>query len=265
MIIVGERINTSRKRIEPAVKERNVEFIQEEAKMQVESGADYVDVNAGTLVSDEPEALTWLVETVQDVVDNPLCIDSPNPKAIEAALKVHKGTAMVNSITAEKDRYSSIVPLVKEYGCKVVALCMDDSGMPDTGKERFDIANRLVDNLADEGIEPDRVYVDPLVRPISTGSDYGIIVSDTIRAIHDKYETVHTICGLSNISFGLPERKLLNRAFLIVAIAAGLDSAILDPTDKELMSMVYAGEALLAKDEFCMNYLTAHREDKLKV
>lgn len=264
MLIVGERINTSRKAIEPAVKARDVEFIQNEAKNQVACGAAYVDVNAGTLVSEEPEALVWLVQTVQAAVDVPLCIDSPNPVAIEAALKVHKGQAMVNSITAEKERYNSIVPLVKEYGCKIVALCMDDSGMPDTSEDRFRIASTLVDNLTGDGIERDDIYIDPLVRPISTGADFGIIVLDTIKRIMTELEGVHTICGLSNISFGLPTRKLLNRTFLVMAMTCGLDAAILDPTDKEMMALVIAGRALLGKDEFCMDYLTAHREGKFE-
>lgn len=265
MLIVGERINTSRKAIEPAVKARDVEFIQNEARSQVSSGATYVDVNAGTFVSEEPEALVWLVKTVQSAVDVPLCIDSPNPAAIEAALKVHTGTAMVNSITAEKERYSSIVPLVKEYGCKIVALCMDDSGMPETGEQRFGIACKLVEDLTRDGIEKDSIYIDPLVRPISTGADFGVIVLDTIRKITTELSGVHTICGLSNISFGLPTRKLLNRTFLVMAMTGGLDAAILDPTDKEIMALVIASRALLGKDDFCMNYITAQREGKLDI
>lgn len=265
MLIVGERINTSRKAIEPAVRARDVEFIQNEARNQVASGATYVDVNAGTLVSEEPEALAWLVQTVQAVVDVPLCIDSPNPIAIEAALKVHKGRAMVNSITAERERYSAIVPLVKEYGCKIVALCMDDSGMPETGEQRFEIARKLVEDLARDGVEEERIYIDPLVRPVSTGADFGVIVLDTIRRVTTELDGVHTICGLSNISFGLPTRKLLNRTFLVMAMTAGLDAAILDPTDREIMALVIASEALLGKDDFCMNYITAQREGKLDI
>jgi cobalamin-dependent methionine synthase I len=263
MLIVGERINTSRKAVEPAVKNRDADFIQNEARCQVDNGATYIDVNAGTLISEEPEALMWLVQTVQAAVDVPLCIDSPNPAAIEAALKVHKGQSLVNSITAEKDRYNAIVPLVKEYGCKVVALCMDDSGMPETAEDRFKIACTLVEKLVQDGIEKDRIYIDPLVRPISIGTDFANVVLDTLEKIVVRLEGVHTICGLSNISFGLPVRKLLNRTFLIMAMTCGLDTAILDPTDRELMSFVIAARTLLGKDEFCMDYITAQREGKL--
>lgn len=260
MLIVGERINTSRKAIGPAVVNRDVAFIQNEAKMQFEAGATHIDVNAGTLVYEEPEALEWLVKTVQEAVDAPLCIDSPNPKAIEKALKVHKGKALINSITAEKERFNAILPLVKEYGCSVVALCMDDSGMPETADDRLRIVKVLVDDLTKEGIKPDDVYFDPLVKPISTGSTFGVEVLDTIRGIVKDFPGFHTICGLSNISFGLPNRKLLNQAFLVMCAGAGMDSFIIDPLDQRLMANLIAARALAGMDDYCMGYLTAHRK-----
>lgn len=264
MLIVGERINTSRKAIEPAVRERDAEFIRKVAREQVAAGATFVDVNAGTLVGEEPEALKWLVETIQSAIDVPLCIDSPNPVAIEAALKVHKGKAMINSITAERERFEGIAPLVKEYGCSVVALCMDDRGMPESAEDRFRIASELVERLTQMGIPQGDIYIDPLVRPISTGSNNGLLVIDTIRKVMEGFDGVHTICGLSNISFGLPARRLLNQAFLIMCMTAGLDAVILDPLDDRLMALLAAGRALLDKDEFCMDYIAAHKAGRLE-
>lgn len=264
MLIVGERINTSRKAIAPAVRERNTEFIQKVAKEQVAAGATFIDVNAGTLVDDEPEALKWLVQTVQSAIDVPLCIDSPNPIAIGAALKVHKGKAIINSITGEKERFQSIAPLVKEYGASVVALCMDDRGMPENIEERFNIAENIVEQLAQMGIPQRDIYIDPLVRPISTGSDNGLVAIETIRRVMQGFDGVHTICGLSNVSFGLPERKLLNQAFLIMCMTAGLDAVILDPLDNHLMALVAASRALLNKDEFCMDYIAAYKAGRLE-
>lgn len=259
MIIIGELINTSRKAIAPAVENKDVEFIQDIAKKQVEAGATYVDVNCGTRVHDEPEKLVWLVETVQAAVDKPLCIDSPNPEAIKEALKVHKGQAMINSISAEKERYDAILPLVVEHKARVIALCMDDEGMPDTAQQRVDIADRLAKGLMDAGVKADDILFDPLVKPISVNTDFGNEVLDSIRQIHEKHPGVHTTCGLSNVSFGLPNRKLLNQAFLVMCMANGMDSVIMDPLDETMMQLLIASNALVGRDDYCMNYLNAQR------
>ncbi|MBE3576018.1 MAG: methyltetrahydrofolate cobalamin methyltransferase [Firmicutes bacterium] len=265
MHIVGERINTSRKAIAPAVEGRDAEYIQKVARDQVGAGADRIDVNAGTLVDGEPDALAWLVQTVQDAVDAPLCLDSPNPAALAKALPLHKGKAMINSISAEKERYRRIVPLVKEYGSAVVGLCMDDEGLPDTADRRVEIAHRLISDLADDGIPADDIYIDPLVRPISTSSDAALVVLETLQRVHERHPAVHFICGLSNVSFGLPARRLLNQAFLVLAMGAGLDGAILDPQDAGLMSLLRAAEALLNRDSFGLHYIQAFRDGKLAV
>lgn len=265
VLIVGEKINTSRKGVGPAVKERNTDFIQELAKEQVANGADYVDVNCGTLIHEEPEALVWLVRTVQEVVDAPLCIDSPNPVAIEAALREHRGKALVNSITAEKERYDKIMPLIKEYGCSVVALCIDDEhGMPKDKDTRCIVAKNLVSKLVEDGIPVGNIHVDPLIQPISTSQDAGMMAFETISYVTKEFPGVHAICGLSNVSFGLPNRMLLNQTFLVMAMIMGLDGAILDPGNKKMMALLRAAEALLNKDDFCTNYLTAYREGKLE-
>jgi 5-methyltetrahydrofolate--homocysteine methyltransferase len=172
---------------------------------------------------------------------------------------------IINSITDEKERFNSILPLILQYNTGIVALCMDDSGMPETAEERLAIADRLIASLTSKGVDISDIYIDPMVRPIGTGSHYGRVALETISRVRAEFPEVHITCGLSNISFGIPERKLMNRTFLIAAMAAGMDGAILDPLDKKLMSFVYATEALLGKDDFCMNYLMKFREGLLEV
>ena len=263
MLVIGERINTSRKSILKAVEGRDGRFIQEEAVRQVKAGADIIDVNAGTMREKEVASMEWLVNTVQEVVDVPLSLDSPNPAAVEVGLKAHRGKAMVNSISGEKERAEAILPLAKKHGACLVALTMDDKGMPETGEERIEIARDLLGLIKSYGIPPEEVYFDPLIRPIGTDTKQGLAVLKAIEGIMLIEGGVHTICGLSNISFGLPKRKLLNETFLSLSVSAGLDAAILDPLDKRLMSTLKAAEALLNRDEFCMQYITASREGGL--
>jgi 5-methyltetrahydrofolate--homocysteine methyltransferase len=261
MIIIGEKINSTLKSIRPAMENYDAAAIQDLAKRQYEAGASYIDVNAGMFIGEEPERLVWLINTIQEVLDAPFSIDSPSAKAIEAALKVNKNSKpIINSITDEKERYNAIMPLAVEYKTGIVALCMDDKGMPETTKDRVVIAERLVEKLTKEGLALDDIYIDPMIRPIGTGSHYGTVAIETIRTIKTEFPEIHIACGLSNISFGIPARKLMNQAFLVAAMAAGMDGAILDPLDKKIMSFIYATEALLGTDDYCMNYLTKFRE-----
>jgi cobalamin-dependent methionine synthase I len=269
MLIVGERINTSRKVkgepiIENAVRAWDAAYFIDLAKKQVEAGASYIDVNAGTLLEGEPDAIEWLVTTIQGAMDVPCAIDSPNPIAIERALKVHKGQAMINSITAEAVRYKNVLPLVKEYDTKVIALSMGDEGIPGDAEGRISVARELIGNLINEGIKLDNIYSDPLVFPIANGMEYGIAVLDTIRTIKAEFPGIHASAGVSNVSHGMPQRKFLNQAFMVMCMTAGLDAAIVDPMDKQLMALVYATEALLGRDEFCAEYISASREGKLE-
>ncbi len=265
MIIVGELINASRKNIATAIESKDVEAIQTIARDQHAHGADYIDVNAGVFVTKEADYLKWLVETVQAGVDTPCCIDSPDPKAIEAALSVHNGTPMINSISLEKERYEALLPIVSETEFKIVALCMSDKGMPQTVDERLAIADELVNNLVKKNVALENIYVDPLVQPLSTDVRFGIEFLNSIEIIMKTFPGIHTVCGLSNISYGLPERKFLNQTFMVMAIIKGLDGAIVDPLDKKMMAAIIAGEALAGKDEWCANYLAAYREKKFEV
>ena len=263
MLIVAERINSSRKAINQAIRDRDADFIRSEAKTQAEAGAHYIDVNAGSFMEQEAEYLCWLVEIVQGVTELPLCIDSPNPEAIAAALEVVKGPAMINSISLEGKRMMGMMPLVKKYKTKIVTLCQGDEGMATTVSDKVKIAEQMVKVLTKEGIALSDIYIDPLVYPIATDTQSALAAVGAIGKIMQLFLGVHTICGLTNVSFGLPARKLLNKTFLVAAMSHGLDSAIIDPTDRELMASLVAAEALLNRDEFCRRYINAYREEKL--
>jgi cobalamin-dependent methionine synthase I len=258
VIIIGEKINTSRKSIALAVERKDRRFIQSVARSQAEAGADYIDVNAGTFLEKEVEYLPWLVEVVQSEVDRPLCLDSPNPKALEKALEVHRGQAMINSISLEKERYEALLPVIASRPCKVVALCMARTAMPTTVQERIDAAAELIDGLTRAGVDPRHIFVDPLVQPVSVDVRMGPVVLESISRIMSRFSGVRTICGLSNISFGLPLRRQINRHFLVLAMARGLSAAILDPTDPELMTSLITAQMLLGQDEYCSAFIEAY-------
>ncbi len=264
MFIVGERINASRKMIKPAIENKDADFIVKEASDQASAGADLVDVNAGVFVNKEVEYLPWLVETIQAKVDVRLCLDSPDPKAIEAALAVHKGQAMINSISLEKERFETLLPLIGKYKAKVVALCMTDTGMPKTAEERFDIASELIEKLTKAGVPLDDIYVDPLVMAVSTDSSFGVEFLQAVKLIMTGHPGVHTICGLSNISFGLPLRSHINQTFAIMGMTMGLDGLIIDPLDKRMMAGIMMAETLLGRDQYCVGYLKAYRDGRFE-
>jgi 5-methyltetrahydrofolate--homocysteine methyltransferase len=260
MLIIGEKINSTRKRIKEAISARDTEYLQNLAISQADAGADYLDVNTGAFPSEEVQLMEWLVEVVQAVVDVPLAIDSANPAALEAGLKLHKnGTPLINSITIEETKFNTVLPLVKAYEAKVLSLAIGDEGITKTADERFDVAGRLIEALCGGGIEPNRIYLDPLIQPVSVQNDFGLIALDVIRRVKQEFPQVKTTCGLSNISFGLPKRVQFNKTFLIMAMAAGLDSAILDPLDDEIINAITISNAMLGRDRFCKKYIKAFR------
>lgn len=264
MKIIGEKINGTRKLVGKAIAERDAAFIQNLAKKQVDGGAHWLDVNAGTRPDREPDDLIWLVNLVQEVTDVPLCLDTANPKALRAALPAVKKTPMINSISGEPQRLEGILPIVAEVGGPVIALCMDDKGIPATTEGRLEVLERLVAATRAAGIPDERLYIDPLAMTIATNINAGNIIFETIRCIRQLYPQAHMACGLSNVSFGLPVRSLINRTFLALAISAGLDAAIIDPNDRELQAAMYAAELLLGKDKHCLNYTRAYRAGKLE-
>ena len=264
MIIIGELINASRKAIGAAIEAQDAAAIQKVAEDQRAAGANFIDVNAGIFVKKEPEYLAWLVQTVQKVVDGPCAIDSPNPKAIEAALAVHQGTPMINSISLEKERYENLMPIIAGTDMKVIALCMSDEGMPKTVDDRLKIADKLVNGLLQNNVKMENIFVDPLVQPLSVDDTFGTEFINSVEQIMQKFVGIHTACGLSNISYGLPARPFLNQTFMVMAITKGLDGAIVNPLDKKMMANITAAETLAGKDSYCMNYLQAFRAGKFE-
>lgn len=259
MKIIGERINDSRSRVKQAVSERDGEFIRGLAQRQVEAGADWLDVSAGASPKQEPEDLVWLVQTVQEAVEVPLCLDSANPRALAAAIGEVVQPPIINSISGERTRLEGILPLVRETDCGVIALAMDDSGLPSGVEDRLVAIRPLVDELRRAGVPAERVYVDPLVMAIAANTESGRIALDAMRAVRAEFPEMHIVSGLSNISFGLPARTLINQAFLTLALEAGLDTAILDPLDGELRKALLAAEVALGRDRYCLNYTRAYR------
>ena len=259
MKIIGEKINGTRKRVAQAIGERDSAFIQDLARSQAEAGSTWIDVNAGTHPEKEPADLVWLIENTQAVVDLPLALDSANPEALKVAIQAVNKTPMINSISAEPERLEKILPLVAEHGCEVIVLAMDDTKIPETYEKRIEIVEKVLAATRASGVPDDKVYVDPLVMTIATMNQSAMIACDAIRELHRLYPEIHFTMGLSNISFGLPARKQVNRAFLALAMQAGLDSAILNPLDKELRAAIVTTEMLLGKDRYCMNYLKASR------
>lgn len=263
MIIIGEKINGTRKEVGQAIRERDEGFIARLAREQTEAGSRYLDVNAGTSPDREPEDLAWLVKVVQAASALPLALDSANPAALQAALDVVDKTPMINSVSGEKHRIEGVLPLALKYGTDLILLALDDKGIPATSEARMVVVDRLVGLAKDGGLGEEKLFVDPLVTAISTGTDNARITCDTIRRTRAAYPKAHITCGLSNISFGMPLRGLVNRTFLAMAIQMGLDSAIADPNDRELTGAMLAAEALMGLDRFCMNFNKTYRAGRI--
>ena len=260
MLIIGELINCTRKKVGEAAQKRDAEFFKDLARKQAAAGAHMLDVNAG-VPEKEVELLSWLVDLVQGAVEIPLCLDSADPEAMAKALPLCKQRPMVNSISDEPARWA-LLPVLKEHRPRVIALCLSESGVPNGVEDRVATASRLIDRLTAEGFALDDIYVDPCVMPIATGP-HGQHLLTAVGQIVGRYPGVHISAGVSNVSFGLPVRKLLNETFLQLLMAHGLDAAIVDPCDPQLMMSVIAAEALLGRDANCKSYLRAYREGKL--
>lgn len=262
--VIGERINTSRKHVQEAVAARNADYIINDVKLQQEAGATFIDVNAGARIGHEMEDMKWLLDTIQPVIELPLSLDSPDPAVLEMAFGMVKIEPMVNSISLEKDRFDAMMPFLEGKSCKIIALCMDDLGMPVSADDIISRADTLVKELNGIGIPTDSIYVDPLVQPISTDSSKGVMVLDAVRGIKGRYPDIHITGGLSNISYGLPQRKIINRTFVALMMDAGMDSAIIDPLDAKIMAAIKTADMLLGHDNFCGNYLKGVRSGAIE-
>ena len=263
--IIAERINMTRKRVREEVWKRNVDFVTGEVRKQVSAGATHIDINAGGDPAKEVEDMRWLAEIVSKATDLPIVFDSTNPVALEEGLKLcnREGT-IINSITGERERIESILPLVKKYETGVIALTMDDDGMPEDFNGRMKITRKLAETFKEENISLDRVYFDYLVRPVSTNPGQAKFILDAIVSTGKEFPDAHIALGLSNISFGLPARNNLNKVFLAMLIAAGCDGLIFDPCEEGMMNTLLSAKAVAGLDEYCMEYITAYRAEKLK-
>ena len=263
MLIIGEKLNGTLKKTAAAIAARDAGFVTDLARRQVAAGADYLDVNAGTPPEREPDDLAWLVETVQAATDVPLCLDSANPVALATALERVARPPLINSISGEARRLEGVLPLVPGRTAGVIALLLDDAGIPKDVAGRLAVARRILERTRAAGVPDEQVYIDPLAIAISTRQDGALVALDTMRALRAEFPAVRFSIGLSNISFGLPARGVVNRVFLALALAAGLDAAILDPLDQALYSELLAAELLLGRDRFCRRYTTAFRAGRI--
>jgi cobalamin-dependent methionine synthase I len=264
MLIIGDRIDATRKYIAQAVSTRNRSFIQSEVMDQAVSGADYINVNTAVFGEDEEKHLRWVIEAVQEVTDIPLCIDSPNPAVIEKVLPLVIKTPIINAITLNTVRMAALLRLVIGRGTRVIASCQAENRTAETTADKTDIAGRLVQVITDAGVPLDHLYIDPLAYSLSTNAQSARATLSAIEQIMMKFNGVHTTCCLSTVSYGLPARNLLHRTFLAAAMERGLDSAIIDPTDSKLYAVVAAGKLISGRDESCLNYIRAFREGRLE-
>ncbi len=261
--IIGERINTTLKKVQQAVAGRDAAYIQNDVRLQAEAGATYIDVNAGARIGHEEEDMKWLLEVVQQATSLPLCLDSPAPDILEMAYRLVDKKPLINSISLEKDRFEPMIQFLKGRECGIIALCMDDSGMPGTVDDIVSRARSLVAKLEATGFARDDIYIDPLIQPMSVNVNNGTMAMQAVKTIMTDIGGVHTTGGLSNISFGLPQRRIINRCFLAMLIANGFDSAIMDPLDRDVMALTTTADMLAGNDDFCMNFIRSVRSGRV--
>jgi 5-methyltetrahydrofolate--homocysteine methyltransferase len=260
LVIIGERINpTGRKKLAKALEDRNLKLVQEEATKQVQEGAHVLDVNVGISGIDEPRLLKEAILAVGEVSQVPLCIDSALPEALEAGLRVYQGKALVNSVNGEERKLKEVLPVVKQYEAAVIGLTMDDDGIPKDARKRLEIAHKIVEEAQKIGIPPEDVVIDPLAMAISTDQGAALETLRTIKLIRDEIGVNQTL-GVSNISFGLPERHAINGIFLALAAMNGVTCPIVDPTLWEMRRSMLIADLLLGRDEYCMKFISVYRE-----
>jgi 5-methyltetrahydrofolate--homocysteine methyltransferase len=263
-VIIGERINpTGRKKVLAALQEGDFEIVRKDAVNQVAAGAAILDVNAGVPSADEPELLKQVMQTVMEVVEVPLCIDTADPLALRAALEVYEGTPLINSVNGEEKSLEAVLPLVKEFDAAVIGLCMDDDGIPPTPDDRLAVAGKILERAGKLGIPAEKVIIDPLA--LTMGSDHtaGKVALDTIGLVIAEFG-VNITMGASNISFGLPDRKSINATFIAMAIHAGMTCPITNPLVEEIQNTVLAADLAMGRDEYGMRWIQAYRAREKK-
>lgn len=267
MFLMGESINGTRKQVGEAIQARDVDYIATLATDQVNAGADLLDVNGGVAGGDEVADILWLIDVVMGVTDVRLMIDSASPAALDAGVRsvIAKGgeAPFINSISGEQARIDAVLPLITEFKCPVVGLCLSDEGVPATPEARFAVAQQMYDLCTGAGLSPQDLWIDPLVLTVSADASAAQVTMATLQLIKAKLPT-RTTGGLSNVSFGLPNRPLLNRTFVAMCAGLGIDGIVVDVRNKAMMATIKAIEALRGEDNFCGGYLKAHRAGLLE-
>ena len=261
MIIIGEKINGSIPAVADAIARRDAEFIKARALAQEEAGATFIDCCASVPEEVELETLKWMIECIEEATDLPIAVDSPSADILAEAYKFCKRPGLINSVSGEGDKIDKIFPILAENnGWQVIALLSDDTGIPKNAADRLKVFDKIMAKAKEYGISPSRIHIDPLVEMLCT-SENGIETNiEVITTVREKYPSIHITAAVSNISFNLPVRKMINLGFTVLAMNAGLDSAILDPTNRDMMGLIFATEALLGLDDYCMEYIGAYRE-----
>ena len=260
MIIIGEKINGSIPSVAKAIAERDAEFIKARAVAQAEAGATYIDCCASVEEDVEVETLKWMIDCIQEVTDLPISVDSPSPKVLQEVFPYCKREGLINSVSMEGDKVDVLFPAIADTKWEVIALLSDDTGIPKCAADRLKVFDKLMAKAKEYGIAPSRIHIDPLIEMLCTSEDGIAMLEEVISTIRGQYPEIHITAAISNISFNLPVRKLINMGFTVLAMKAGLDSGILDPTNRDLLGLIYATEALLGLDDYCMEYIDAYRE-----
>lgn len=258
-VIIGERINpTGRKAVLAALKEGNFDMVRKDAIDQVKTGATVLDVNAGVPGVDEPALIKKMMGIVMEETDVPLCIDTADPAALEAALSVYTGKALINSVNGEERSLEAVLPLVKEHGAAVIGLCMDDDGIPETPEKRLQVAGKIIERAGKLGIGPEDIVIDPLALTMGADSSAGILAIESIRLIIAEFG-VNITMGASNISFGMPDRKYINSTFIAMAVLAGLTCPITNPMVSQVAIAIQAADLVMGRDDYGMSWIKAYR------
>jgi 5-methyltetrahydrofolate--homocysteine methyltransferase len=260
MIIIGEKINGAIPSVAEAIAQKDAEFVKNLAITQSEAGAHFIDVCASVDVEIELETMKWLIDLVQEVVETPISIDSPAADICARSMDFCNKPGLINSVSMEGGKVDVVFPVIAKTKWECVALLCDDSGLPKTAQKRLEVFEALMKKVKDYDIDPSRLHIDPLVEMLCTADDGINGILEVIREIKRQYPTIHVTGGASNISFNLPARKFVNQAFIVLAMGAGMDSAIINPLHKHMMGLMYATEALKGNDEYCIEYINGYRE-----
>ncbi|MDD2959805.1 MAG: methyltetrahydrofolate cobalamin methyltransferase [Lachnospiraceae bacterium] len=260
MIIIGEKINGSIPIVADAIARRDAKFIKDRARIQAEAGATFIDCCASVPEEEEAETLKWMIDCIQEVTDLPISVDSPSADVLAQVFPYCKRPGLINSVSGEGNKMDKIFSLIAELKWEVICLLSDDTGIPKCAQDRLKVFDKTMEKAKEYGISPSRIHIDPLVEMLCTSEDGIAMNIEVISTVRKRCPDIHITAAVSNISYNLPVRKMINLGFTVLAMNAGLDSAILDPTNRDMMGVIYATEALLGEDDYCMEYIGAYRE-----